>query len=85
MVQVSDVVTSIDLTDLRCPFLGRRIRKALARAGIGERLTFVCSDPLAAIDVPHLVTSLGDELLAKTESGQQLTFVVRRAPRSSTL
>lgn len=82
MIQIADAITSIDLTGLRCPFLGRRIRKALSRARVGERLAFVCADPLASIDVPHLVATLGDELIAKTESSGQISFIVCRTARS---
>ena len=68
MIQIAESVTSIDLTDLRCPYLARRVRKALLRASVGECLEFVCADPLAAVDSPPLNATQGHELVAKTES-----------------
>ncbi len=82
MTRIVETITSIDLTGLRCPMLARRIRKALSRAGVGERLEFVCADPLASIDIPHLVATLGDDLVTQAKSGGQISFVVRRAARS---
>ena len=65
--------------------LARRIRKALSRAKLGERLEFVCADPLASIDIPHLVATLGDHLVAQVENGGPdfvRLFVGRRDRRS---
>ncbi len=78
MIQIAESVTSIDLTDLRCPYLARRVRKALLRASVGECLEFVCADPLAAVDIPHLVATLGHELVAKTESHRRISFAAPR-------
>ena len=83
MVRIEGTVASIDLTGLRCPNLARRIRKALARAAVGEQFEFLCTDPLAAIDIPHLVAGLGDEVVATRENSGRISFLIRRGRRGS--
>lgn len=74
--------TVLDLTGLKCPLPVLRARKALRRLTPGERLTLVCTDPLAVIDIPNLVRETGDILDAQTREGAATTFVLRRAPAS---
>lgn len=85
MVIVRQSVERVDLSDLRCPYVARRVRKALARASVGEILEFICTDPLAAIDVPHLVKLLGDELISHVCADDRIRFVIRRSARPSDL
>jgi tRNA 2-thiouridine synthesizing protein A len=68
----------LDLRGLRCPHLAGRVRKALSRAQAGEFLEFTCTDPLAAIDIPHLIAQLGDEITAQHLTPDLIRFVVRK-------
>lgn len=70
---------TLDLRGLKCPLPALRTRKALARAAPGTVLTVSCTDPLAVIDIPHLVSETGHRLEASTGDGRVLTFVIRVA------
>ncbi|MGV6875127.1 sulfurtransferase TusA family protein [Pseudochelatococcus sp. B33] len=71
---------ALDLCGLKCPLPALRTRKALARAVPGAVLTVTCTDPLAVVDIPHLVSETGHRLEASTSDGRVLTFVIRVAP-----
>ena len=66
----------IDARGHRCPVPSLRLRKALAAAAPGEEVTLIADDPMARIDVPHLVAQLEARLLAIEETGGVLTFTV---------
>jgi tRNA 2-thiouridine synthesizing protein A len=51
-----------------------RTRKMLASLPSGQRLRVECSDPLAAIDIPHMLTQTGDVLEASDTAGPVLIF-----------
>ena len=55
-------VTKLDLSGLKCPLPALRTRKALKSLAPGDRLEVRCTDPLAVIDIPHLVGAIGDRL-----------------------
>ena len=57
---MADRVKELDLKGLKCPLPVLRTRKALERLVAGERLIVLCTDPLAGIDIPHLVHQTGD-------------------------
>ncbi|RTL49649.1 MAG: sulfurtransferase TusA family protein [Bradyrhizobiaceae bacterium] len=71
--QVSDKSATrlLDLTGLKCPLPVLRTRRALRTLAQGERLEVHCTDPLAAIDIPHLIQQTGDrvEMLRRDEGG----------------
>jgi tRNA 2-thiouridine synthesizing protein A len=67
--------TTLDLRGLRCPLPALKTRKALTRLAAGDRLVVECTDPLAAIDIPHLITQTGDVL--EDSSNQPGLFVFR--------
>jgi tRNA 2-thiouridine synthesizing protein A len=54
-------------------------RKALARLGPGDRLVVLATDPMAAIDIPHLLRNTGDALEASARDADVLRFVIRKA------
>ncbi len=75
---------SLDLRGLRCPLPVLRTRKALAGLEAGESLAVISDDPLAAVDIPHLLRESGDELvLAEAHEGGGRRFLIRRAARRS--
>jgi tRNA 2-thiouridine synthesizing protein A len=63
----------LDLAGLKCPLPALRTRKALKGLGAGMRLRVTCTDPMSALDIPHLVQETGDELLAVERPDEGLT------------
>lgn len=57
--------TELDLSGLKCPLPVIKARKALARLGTGDELSLITTDPMAAIDIPHMCHEDGHLLLAK--------------------
>ena len=49
-------------------------RKALARAAGGTRIIVRCTDPMSAIDIPHLAHETGARLEEKKQAEGVLTF-----------
>ncbi len=70
--------TTLDLTGLKCPLPALKTRKALGRIKPGQRLEVRCTDPLAAIDIPHLVGETGDRIESVTREGDGLVFLIER-------
>ncbi|GJD49273.1 Sulfur carrier protein TusA [Methylobacterium crusticola] len=73
--------SELDLRGLKCPLPVLRTRKALRGLGPGEELSVRCTDPLAAIDIPHLLRETGDLLDGLEERDGVLTFEIRRADK----
>ncbi|MBM6592822.1 sulfurtransferase TusA family protein [Microvirga sp. BT291] len=71
-------MTELDLTGLKCPLPVLKTRKALRGLRPGERLRVICTDPLAAIDIPHMVQELRDRLVEQHADGPKLSFVIER-------
>jgi tRNA 2-thiouridine synthesizing protein A len=71
----------LDLEGLKCPLPALRTRKALRKLTPGSLLRASCTDPLAVIDIPHMVRQEGDILERwETEDGVTM-FHIRRANR----
>jgi len=47
--------------------------KALAS---GARLSVICTDPMSAIDIPHLLRETGDALTGQHDADGKLTFEI---------
>lgn len=77
MDSLADIV--LDLRGLKCPLPALRVRKALLSAAPGARLLVACTDPLAGIDIPHLVREMGDGLEETRLDGSVLSFAIRKA------
>jgi tRNA 2-thiouridine synthesizing protein A len=69
----------LDLTGLKCPLPALKTRKALSGIGPGERLEVRCTDPLASIDIPNLISETGDRLEAAERHGDHIVFLIRKA------
>jgi tRNA 2-thiouridine synthesizing protein A len=69
---------SLDLTGLKCPLPALKTRKALQRLAAGERLIVICTDPLAAVDIPNLVRETGDVIEEQSSRGAALVFRLRK-------
>jgi len=81
---VPDEIPELDAIGLACPLPVLRARKRLAAMQPGERLAVLASDPMAAIDIPHLCHQDGHVLLERSDgeaNGHRiLRFVVERGP-----
>ncbi|MGJ3262206.1 MAG: sulfurtransferase TusA family protein [Salinarimonas sp.] len=74
----------LDLPRLQCPPPALKTRKALSRAAPGTLLVVACTDPMAVIDIPHLVNETGDALVDRetrpVDGGAEvLVFRIRKA------
>jgi tRNA 2-thiouridine synthesizing protein A len=74
--------TTLDLRGLRCPLPALITRKALGALAAGDRLVVECTDPLATIDIPHLLHETGDVLEDNTNAPGLFVFRIRKAVRS---
>jgi len=70
--------TKVDLRGLKCPLPALRTRKLLAAMAVGDILEIECSDPLASVDIPHLVRETGDAIEAQRVQGRILIFRIRK-------
>jgi tRNA 2-thiouridine synthesizing protein A len=76
-------VTRLDLTGLNCPLPALRTRKALKSLAPGDRLEVRCTDPLAAIDIPHLVGATGDRLEGVERGERDMVFRIEKSAPSN--
>jgi tRNA 2-thiouridine synthesizing protein A len=70
--------TALDLRGLNCPLPALRTGKALRGLNDGDLLIVECTDPLAAIDIPHLVRETGDVLERQEQGDGAIAFHIRR-------
>jgi tRNA 2-thiouridine synthesizing protein A len=69
----------LDLRGLKCPLPALRTKKALVGMSPGERLVVEATDPMSAIDIPHLIGATGDTLFAVERTGELIRFTLRKA------
>ena len=67
---------SVDARGHRCPTPGLKLQKAMRGAAPGACFTLLATDPMARIDVPHLMAGVGGETVSITETDGVLTIVV---------
>lgn len=66
----------VDARGHRCPTPSLRLQKAMRGAGPGARLILLATDPMARIDVPHLMAGLGGRVVSIEEADGVLTIDV---------
>jgi tRNA 2-thiouridine synthesizing protein A len=71
--------TTLDLLGLKCPLPALKTRKALKGQEPGAVLIVLCNDPMAAIDIPHLLQETGDTLVETDRQTDRLVFTIRKA------
>lgn len=71
--------TILDLRGLKCPLPALKTRKALTRLAPGDLLVVECTDPMSAIDIPHLIGQTRDRLEGQSKDDDLLTFRIRKA------
>lgn len=67
----------LDTRGLKCPLPVIRARKAIRSIVDGSLLRIECTDPLAEIDIPHMVNSDGHELVDKGKDDVHLWYIVK--------
>ena len=72
-------ITKLDLSGLKCPLPVLKVRKALKSLSPGDRLEVRCTDPLAVIDIPHLVGVTGDRLEIIERGESHTLFRIQKA------
>ena len=78
----ANIPVVLDLIGLKCPLPVLRLQKALATMAAGATIEVRATDPLAAIDIPHLLRENGDTLVAQNRDAGILSFVIRKGPAS---
>ena len=68
----------LDLKGLKCPLPALRTAKALTRLEVGAELEIICTDPMAQIDIPHLVQTEGHKLVSQKLEAECCIFVIRK-------
>ena len=66
----------VDARGHRCPTPSLRLQKAMRDAAPETRLTLLATDPMARIDVPHLMGGLGGRVVSIVEADGVLTIEV---------
>jgi tRNA 2-thiouridine synthesizing protein A len=72
-------IAKLDLSGLKCPLPALRTLKALQSLGPGDRLEVRSTDPLAAIDIPHLVKTTGDRLEGVERGEHDIVFRIEKS------
>lgn len=76
---MQDLATeTLDLRGLKCPLPVLRARKALTRLPAGALLVVECTDPMAAIDIPHMAAQEGHDLEHQSAAAGVLVFRIRK-------
>jgi tRNA 2-thiouridine synthesizing protein A len=71
--------TILDLKGLKCPLPALKARKALKAIAPGGRLRVICTDPMAAIDIPNLIRETGDRIVTQDRDETTMNFVIEKA------
>ncbi len=72
------VMTTLDLTGLKCPLPALRTRKALKALSAGDRLEVHCTDPLSVIDIPNLIQETGDRVEIIAHAERHIVFMIEK-------
>ena len=68
----------MNMRGLKCPLPALRARKALSGMAKGDVLVIECTDPLTAVDIPHLLNQTGDALESTLRDKKLFTFRIRK-------
>ncbi|RLL71535.1 response regulator SirA [Ochrobactrum soli] len=77
MIPKNETVYLLDMKGLRCPIPVTRTRKAARKLPSGSYIRVECTDPLADIDIPHMASSDGHELLEKGVTDSVRWYLIR--------
>ncbi len=74
----STAALALDLRGLKCPLPALRTARRLDAVPVGTVLEVATTDPMAAIDIPHLVQTRGDRLLGTRAEGAVRVFSIEK-------
>lgn len=66
----------IDARGHHCPVPSLRLRRAMEAAPPGARLVLLATDPMARIDVPHLIGQMGGRMISIEDENGGLRLTV---------
>ena len=66
----------VDARGHRCPTPTLRLQRAMREAPPSSRLTLLATDPMARIDVPHLMAGIGGRVLSVAEADGVLSIEI---------
>jgi len=69
---------TLNLRGIKCPLPALKTRKALTGLQPGDILIVECTDPLAGIDIPHLINQTGDTIEDTHKDKKLITFRIRK-------
>ena len=69
---------ALDVEGLKCPLPALKTARTLDHLAQGTTLLVSATDPLAILDIPHLVSQRGDHLLAYVQDKKTIRFLIRR-------
>jgi tRNA 2-thiouridine synthesizing protein A len=72
-------MTKLDLTGLKCPLPALKTRKALKMLLPGDQLEVHCTDPLAVVDIPNLISQTGDSVEITERTEHHVVFLIQRS------
>lgn len=72
----------LDLKGLKCPLPALKARKRLSSMSDGDVLEVHCTDPMSAIDIPHMVHEVGSAVISQSSTLDIWTFRIRRKTTS---
>ncbi len=78
MVNGAEDPLTLDLRGLKCPMPVLRARRALATMRGGSVLVVEATDPMSAIDIPHMVHETKNKLVSQTQNDGVLRFEIRK-------
>lgn len=76
-MNIHDDIYLLDMKGLLCPIPVARTRKAAKRLPGGAKIRVECTDPLADIDIPHMVKTDGHALLDNGISDDVRWYLIR--------
>ena len=74
----------VDARGHRCPVPTLRLRRALERAAVGDRVRLLADDPMACVDVPHFTAQAGHRVVAQSLDGSASDFTVEKRGPATT-
>jgi tRNA 2-thiouridine synthesizing protein A len=74
----------LDLRGLKCPLPALMARKKLASLPPGKTVWVLASDPLSAVDIPHMCNQEGHVVIESKSAPGHQRFLIRRGDPGQT-
>lgn len=69
---------TLDCIGFACPIPVLKTRHEINKLAVGEVLEVLADDPAAEEDIPHLIKSIGQELLEIKKEGSKIRFLIKK-------